>query len=45
MCKVGSMVMFVGHIRGPALPGLRQASPKSSASILNMHALNAHLTL
>ena len=28
----------------PALPGQRQASPKSSASTLNMHALDAHLT-
>ena len=27
-----------------ALPGLRQASPKSSASTLDMHALDAHLT-
>ena len=43
MYKVGSMVMF-GGIRGPALPGLRQALPKSSPSILNMHALDTHLT-
>ena len=27
MCKVGSLVVFGGHIRGSALPGLRQALP------------------
>ena len=30
MCKVGLLVVFGGHIRGSALPGLRQASPTQS---------------
>ena len=40
MCKAGSMVMFVGQpYRIGAKPHL------SIANILNMHALDAHLTL
>ena len=42
--KVKSIIIF-GSIQRLALPGLRQALPKSSPSILNIYILDTYLIL